>query len=306
MHLASSDMTARDEGKARRVLVLYNPAAGQWRRRRLRTTLAALKELGCEVTLTATGKPGDAESRAATLSTTDYDVVVAAGGDGTINEVANGLTSAAGPVPPLAIIPLGTANVLAQEIGLRGDPQAVARAIARGKRLIAHLGCANGRYFVMMAGVGFDAHVVANVDLALKRRAGKIAYVVETLLQGMRYGFPLCRVKLDGHSFDACSVVVCNGRHYGGPFVAAPKASLAEPAFQVCLLEQGGWRHVIRYGIALVLGRLSSLPDVRILSARHVHIDGTAGLPVQGDGDIIGKLPVDIRVAEKTLELVVP
>jgi diacylglycerol kinase (ATP) len=293
-------------GKARRVLVIYNPAAGQWRRWRLRSTLAALKGLGCTITLFATGKPGDAEERAATLSAKDFDVVVAAGGDGTINEVANGMAAAGGTLPPLAIIPLGTANVLAQEIGLRGNPRAVARAIAHGSQMRVHLGRANGRYFLMMAGVGFDAHVVANVDLALKRRTGKVAYVVETLVQGLRYGFPPCHVTLDGKRHKARSVVVCNGRHYGGPFVAAPKASLTDPAFEVCLLKRGGWRHVIRYGIALVLGRLSSLPDVEILTAKTLTIDGEPGLPVQGDGDIVAHLPVSISVAERTLELVMP
>lgn len=309
MHLTPREAANRTAGlkeKAHRVLVIYNPAAGQWRQRRLRTTLAALKGLGCAITLFATGKPGDAETKAASLSTSDCDVVVAAGGDGTINEVANGLAAANGPLPPLAIIPLGTANVLATEIGLRGNPRNVARAIAGLARMNVHLGQANGRFFLMMAGVGFDAHVVANVDLALKRRTGKVAYVLETLVQGMRYGFPPCRVTVDGTPYKACSVVVCNGRHYGGPFVAAPKASLADPAFEVCLLEQGGWRHVLRYGIALVLGRLSTLPDVKILTGHVLRIEGEAGLPVQGDGDIIAHLPVEIIVAQRTLELVIP
>jgi YegS/Rv2252/BmrU family lipid kinase len=309
MHLSSSEKPSRRAakgGKSPRVLVIYNPAAGQWRKRRLQTTLAALKGLGCAVHLFATQKAGDAQTRAASLTAEDCDVVVAAGGDGTINEVANGLANAPGSVPPLAIIPLGTANVLAQEIGLRGNPRAIARAIAGRARMTVHLGEANGRYFVMMAGVGFDAHVVANVDLTLKRRTGKIAYVVETLVQGLRYGFPRCRVTIDGQTHDACSVVVCNGRHYGGPFVAAPKASLAEPAFEVCLLQKGGYRHVLRYAAALVMGRLSSLPDVQILTGRTLRIEGEAGLPVQGDGDIIATLPVDISVAERTLELVVP
>ncbi|WP_199175517.1 diacylglycerol/lipid kinase family protein [Telmatospirillum siberiense] len=299
---------ARSEEGAprRRILVIYNPSAGQWRRRRLKATLRDLEILGGELTLHETTRPGDAESTAEGLSATDYDVVVAAGGDGTINEVANGLIKARGPVPPLAIIPLGTANVLAQEIGLRGQPPIIAKAIVSGGRQRVHLGKANGRHFIMMAGVGFDAHVVANVDLALKRHTGKIAYVLETLTQALRYGFPPCRVGIDGRTFDACSVVVCNGRHYGGPFIAAPEASLEMPVFQVCLLERGGWAHALRYGAALILGRLSRLPDVRILSGRVIRIDGQNGLPVQGDGDIIATLPVEISVAVETLELIVP
>jgi YegS/Rv2252/BmrU family lipid kinase len=290
----------------RRVLVFYNPTAGQWRRRRLRMTLAALKGLGCIITLRETAFRGDAEAAAAKLTLADTDIVVAAGGDGTINEVANGLTRSPGPVPPLAVIPLGTANVLANEIGLYGNPRAVARAIARGRSMTAHLGKANGRCFVMMAGIGFDAHIVANVDVALKRRAGAIAYVVETLAQGLRYGFPSCLVEVDGENFNSCSVVVCNGRHYGGPFVAAPNASLKDPAFEVCLLHKGGWAHVLRYGIALILGRLSALPDVEIRTGRTIRIAGPVGLPVQADGDIIAVLPVDITVADSTLQIVVP
>jgi len=291
---------------ARRVLVIYNPTAGQWRRRKLQATLRALEGLGCPLTLHKTTDRGDAEAMAARLTVDSFDVVVAAGGDGTINEVANGLIAATGPVPPLAIIPLGTANVLAQEIGLRGTPEAIARAIAEGDLINVHLGRANGRHFLMMAGVGFDAHVVANVNLTLKRRAGKVAYVVETMAQALRYGFPACQVEIDGKSFKARSVVVCNGRHYGGPFIAAPKARLTNPAFEVCLLERGGWGHVMRYGLALVMGRLHSLPDVRIESGQSIRINGPAGLPVQGDGDIIAHLPAEITVSDKTLQLVVP
>lgn len=306
MHMTATQAGSEEGTRRRRILVIYNPSAGQWRRRRLKATLRTLEGLGGLLTLHETTRPGDAEATAQGLAAKDYDVVVAAGGDGTINEVANGLIKAAGPIPPLAIIPLGTANVLAQEIGLRGQPAAIAEAIIGGERQRVHLGKANGRHFIMMAGVGFDAHVVANVDLALKRHTGKIAYVLETLVQALRYGFPSCRVTIDDKSFDARSVVICNGRHYGGPFVAAPEASLGTPAFEVCLLERGGWTHVLRYGAALVLGRLSSLPDVRILSGRVVRIDGQKGLPVQGDGDIIATLPVEVVVAPETLDLIVP
>jgi len=290
----------------RRVLVIYNPTAGQWRRRKLHATIDAMEEQGCHIALYETTHRGDAEAKARSLTLDDCDVLVAAGGDGTINEVANGLVAGSGPVPPLAIIPLGTANVLAQEIGLRGRPNDIARAIARGPLMQAHLGHANGRHFIMMAGVGFDAHVVSNVDLALKRSTGKLAYVVETLAQALHYGFPACKVTIDGKSFEARSVVVCNGKHYGGPFVAAPEASLTSPVLQVCLLKKGGWAHVLRYGLALTMGRLSKLPDVEIASGQSIRIEGEQGLPVQADGDIIAELPVQIGISQKTLSLVVP
>lgn len=290
----------------RRVVVIHNPTAGQRRRQRTEATLSLLRQAGCMLDLRATAKPGDAEAIAAGISADDCDVVVAAGGDGTVNEAVNGLAGAPGPVPPLAILPLGTANVLAAEIGLGTTPAAIAAAVLTGDARRIRLGRANGRHFVLMAGVGFDAHVVAQVSLLVKRHAGKLAYVGESLRQLTRYRFPLCHVEIDGRAFTARSVVVCNGRLYGGRFVAAPNACLEEPGFEVVLMERGGAWNAVRYGSALALGRLSLLPDVRIVTGRHVRIDGEAGAPAQADGDVIARLPLDITVAERCLDLVYP
>jgi diacylglycerol kinase family enzyme len=205
----------------------------------------------------------------------------------------------------MAIIPLGTANVLAQEIGLSLFSGKIASAILGEGRISVYPGRANGRYFLMMGGVGFDAEVVANIDPALKRRTGKFAYLVEVLNQSRRHRFDTCDGEIDGVPFEARWVVVCNGRHYGGPFVAAPSASLTEPGFSVCLLNGAGM-DIPRYGAALALGRLSHQHDVRILPGQRVRIDGPAGQKVQGDGDIIAALPVEIVVAERPIELVVP
>jgi len=244
---------------------------------------------------------------ASRLSADDWGVVAAAGGDGTINEVASGLLAADGPVPPLGVIPLGTANVLACEIGLGVGPSEVAHTLVTGQAAPVYPGLANGRCFLMMAGAGFDAHVVATVDLSLKRKVGKGAYVAKTLSQCVCYDFPECEVSLDsGEPVRASSVVVCNGRHYGGPFVAAPRASLAEPSFEVVVMGRGGWFNVLRYGAALVAGRLPALRDVRVATARAVRIEGVAGQLVQGDGDIVARLPINISVCDRTIDLIVP
>ncbi len=288
----------------RRLRVIYNPIAGQRHGVRLRKTFRALAGAGVTLSVIETKGPGDAERAAARIHA-DTDILVVAGGDGTINEVVNGLMAAPGPIPPLAIIPLGTANVLAQEIGLRPFSGKIASAILRGRRISVYPGQANGRYFLMMGGVGFDAEVVANVDPALKRRTGRFAYLVEVLHQSWRHRFETCGGEIDGTPFQARWVVVCNGRHYGGPFVAAPSARLTEPGFSVCLLD-GGRFDIARYGAALALGRLWRQHDVRIVPARRVRIDSPAGHRIQGDGDIIGRLPVEIVAADRPIELVVP
>lgn len=289
----------------KRLLVIANPAAGQGplRRWRLRACLAALAARGCVVTVQHTEHPGHAEELARAALTGPYDAVVAAGGDGTINEVANGLI---GGSLPLGLIPLGTANVLAVELGLRVRAASAAAAIAAGRRRRVHLGRVDGRRFLLMAGAGIDAEVVAGVDLALKRRTGKFAYLFQTLVSALRYGYPPLRVVIDGVAHRAFGVVVCKGRHYGGPFIAAPRANLEEPGLEVCLLGRAGLNGTLRAGVALMLGRLGRLPEVSILPAREVTIEGADGAPLQGDGDILAHLPCTITVAEETLELLAP
>lgn len=292
----------------RRLLIIYNPTAGQRRRRRFEAVLAALRAQGCRLDLRQTAGPGDAEAMARAADPGAADLIVAAGGDGTVNEVVNGLAGGGGPGGglPLAVLPLGTANVLAAEIGLAMDPAALARTIAEGPARPIALGQANGRLFSVMLGVGFDAQVVDRVDQGLKRRVGKGAYLWEAARLLRRFDFPEYRVSLDGVSHSAASVIVAKGHFYGGRFVCAPEARLEEPLFQVCLFARPGAWNALRYAAALGLGRLGRLPDYRVLPAREVRIEGPEGDPAQGDGDIIARLPVSVRVLPKALKIVMP
>ena len=289
----------------RRLLVIYNPIAGQRHGSRFRATFRALERFGVRLSVIETNRPGDAEQAALRANGAETDIVIAAGGDGTINEVLNGLMAAPEPIPALGLIPLGTANVLAQEIGLKLCSDKIASALLGGRRIKVYPGRAGGRYFLMMAGIGFDAEIVAHVDPELKRSTGQFAYLVEVLRQSRHYGFEPFWGEIDGSPFEARWVVVCNGRHYGGPFVAAPSARLTEPGFSVCLLD-GAAPDIARYGAALALGRLRHQHDVRILPARHVRIDSPVDRKVQGDGDIIGRLPIEIVSADRAIALVVP
>ena len=182
----------------------------------------------------------------------------------------------------------------------------MARTIAQGPARPVALGQANGRLFSVVLGAGFDAHVVAGVDTGLKRRIGKGAYLWEVIRQLGRFGFPEYRVTLDGASHSAASVIVTKGRYYAGRFVIAPEARLAEPLLHVCLFTRPGAWNALRYAVALGLGRLGRLPDYKVLPAREVLVEGPEGDPVQGDGDILTRLPVTIRVLPEALKLVMP
>jgi diacylglycerol kinase (ATP) len=292
-----------DQPPARRLMIIFNPMSGWRRRRRFDAVLDRLRARGCQLSVYATRAPGDAERLAAAADPGRYDLLVVAGGDGTVNEAINGLGDRR---LPLALLPLGTANVLAAELGLGTDPEAVARSIADGVARPVALGVANGRRFILMAGAGFDAQVVASVDLRLKRWLGKAAYALAILRQLLTYGFPTYRVSLDGAAHAAASVLVANAHFYGGRLVAAPAADLRSPTFEVGLFERSGRAAAIGYTLALLLGFLPRLKSYRLLAARRIEIEGPPGEPVQADGDVIGRLPVRIEVLPAALELVFP
>jgi diacylglycerol kinase (ATP) len=289
--------------RPRKVLVIYNPVAGWRRRRKLDRFVAALRKRACTIDVLETAAPGDATKFAAGTAGADYDVVAVAGGDGTINEVINGLN---GSDLPIAVVPLGTANVLAAEMELPYAMKGCAEVVCSGAPRAVHLGAYNGRLFVMMAGIGFDARVVADVSPGLKRRLRKFAYVLKTAIGAFTYPQTRYELTVDGHAHRATSAIIANGRHYGGNFICTPAARLEDPAFQVCLFHSAGWWHVLRYGLGLLRGRLAHYPDIEILRGCKVEIAGGTGDPVQADGDFIDRLPGAAEITAKTVRLVYP
>lgn len=295
--------TAPADRAHRRVLVIYNPTAGWRRRRRFERILSALINEGVDVDVRPTTKRGDAEMFAKTADAAKLDAIAVAGGDGTINEVVNGLGD---KNLPLAVIPLGTANVLAHEIGLGGAPDEIARTIAFGRPQPIAVGVVNGRRFVMMAGFGFDAHVVAQVKPRVKKLLGKTAYVISTLATLASFKFPRYRVTMNGETMEVASAVIANGHFYGGTFVCAPDARLQDPSLHVVLFMKPGVLRTIRYAIWLALGRLAKLPDVKIVPATDIAVERVDHDPVQGDGDILASLPARITLAPAALALLMP
>jgi diacylglycerol kinase (ATP) len=287
--------------KPRRLLVIHNPAAGWRRRRRFALVIELLERLGCAVTVMRTGERGDAERLARAADPRHYDLVVAAGGDGTINEVINGLAESA---LPLALLPLGTANVLAAEVGLDGDARTVAEAIAFRPPRPVFSGSANGRRFALMVGVGFDARVVEELDLKLKRAIGKAAYALSALGQLMSYRSQRYQVEIGHTRLSAAAIVVAKGHYYGGRFVIAARARLEEPRLYVAIFERPGRWNLVRYAWALMTDRLDRLPDVVILPATELTVHGPDGEAVHADGDLVASLPLSVTLAERPLSLV--
>ncbi|MHA1536286.1 MAG: diacylglycerol/lipid kinase family protein [Alphaproteobacteria bacterium] len=286
-----------------RLLVIYNPLAGRWRRQRFQQTLRALAASGCRIAVRETAASGEAARFASEAIGGGFAAIVVAGGDGTINEVAGVL---AGSGETLGIIPLGTANVLAAEIGVPGQPRRIAAILAGGKRKRVRIGKIGNHRFVMMAGVGFGARTVARVAPGLKRLTGKFAYLVAALAELIHHQPGRIDLTLDGSEFAAASAVIANGHYYAGRFVLAPEACLEEPALHVCLFGRSGRWNQVRYALAMVLGRLGRLPDVRIVKVISGVISGSDNEPVQADGDIIGRTPIAFALLPGSLSVLAP
>lgn len=302
------------------VLLILNPIAGRRRRDLVDAVVARVRAEGWTVDVAETTAEGDARRLAETCDAGRYKVIAVAGGDGTINEVVNGLSRRSATAPPLAIVPLGTANVLAHELGLGFSAQSVAHTMTAGRELLVWPGEANGsetradppRCFSLMAGVGFDAKVVAGVTAPLKRRWGRGAYVWRALVEARRYRPVRYAVEVDGEAYEAASVIVTRARHYAGPYVVAPEAALDEPLLHVCLFKRWGRMHALRFGAALLRGALPRTPGYRVLTGRRVRISVTDNAgerrrqPVQIDGDDALTLPVSIGLAPRGVRVLRP
>lgn len=287
------------------MIIIFNPVAGRRRAHLLWRVLDVLVANGVRLDLAETHRAGHAESLAREAVRRGADIVVAAGGDGTIAEVANGLM---GSSARLGVIPLGTANVLAHELGLPFAPKAVAAALAFGRTRTLWPGQANGpdgaRLFVQMLGVGFDAHVVHNLAFPVKKLFGKGAYVMQSMREMCRYKFPTIRMRIDDIETEAASVIISKGRLYGGRFRLAADAVPGDPGFSVVLFDRAGPGAAMMYGSALPLNLLGRAPGVRHIRARRIDFLQNQAVPAQTDGDSAGFAPLWVGDAPHPIQVV--
>lgn len=288
------------------MVIVFNPVAGRRRAHLLWRVLDVLVANGVRLDLAETHRAGHAQALAREAARRGEQMVVAAGGDGTIAEVANGLI---GTNTRLGVIPLGTANVLAHELGLPFAPKSVAAALAFGRTCTLWPGLAHGadgeRLFVQMLGVGFDAHVVHNLPFSLKKVCGKGAYVMQSLRELARYKFPSIQLRVDDQETQAASVIISKGRLYGGRFRVAMDAEPSHPGFSVVLFDRAGPAAAAMYGAALPLNMLAHAPGIRHVRAHRIDFLMNQSVPAQTDGDMAGCAPVYVTDAPGPIQVVV-
>jgi len=287
--------------------IVANPGAGLGGSARVEQVTAVLRQAGAAVTCT---RSGDIESarRAAreAASSGRYDAIVAAGGDGTIRQVAAVLL---GADTPLGIVPMGTGNVLAHEIGLTPKAEAIARMLLHGPSTPVMCARANDEPFLLMAGAGFDGRVIAALDHRFKSYVGKAAYA-GPILGALVRPVDMLTVTLDGARHEASWAVISNARHYGGRFVLAPHTGIQERGLQAVLFKARNRAVLLGQVLSLVMGRLdqraASRGDVEMLPCMSATITAHHPVPTQVDGDPFGTTPLQIESASATLRLIVP
>ena len=304
-----------------RAALIFNPAAGGGKLRRqihhLDEARKILSRGGIDTTMLVTDEPGDATDFARQSVEDRHGLVIASGGDGTVNEVVNGM---AGSEIPLAVLPSGTANVLAKELGIPWDVRRAAELIvdSRPRRIalgqIVPLDTQRpARYFLCLGGAGPDGVMVYSVDLGAKQKTGVLAYWMEGFRQLARYPFPHFRVASNGHTLDASLVVVGRTKSYGGPFEITTGASLFSNEFEILALTTRSRLTYLALLPSLLLGRLRQQRGVHAWKAATLRCEtlkgnGDAGHPVyvQVDGEPAGRLDVEFRIVPSALTLLVP
>lgn len=238
------------------------------------------------------------------------DLILAAGGDGTVNEVAEGMVHSA---VPLAVLPAGTANVLAVEMKLGAKFLQVAARLGECRPCrvsVGHLTCNQGRvsrHFLLMAGAGLDARIVYNVSAGVKSRIGKLAYwLAGWRLLGRR--LPEFTVEADGSRHQCSFALLSKVRNYGGDFEIARSVTLFDDQFELVLFEGRTSTRYVKYLAGLTLDRLQGMKGVVNCRARHATLSSTddARVYVQIDGELAGSLPAEVSIVPDALTLLVP
>ena len=294
----------------RKATLISNPKTGRYssRRRPIQDVVSRLESLGLEVDLQLTSGPGHATEIAARAARDGSTDVIVAGGDGTINEAIQGL---AGTDARLGIIPRGTANVLALELGLPLDEEQAVAVVAAGKSRKIYLGLMidettnQSRHFVLMAGIGLDASVVQGVQPGLKKRIGKGAFWLSGLSHLANWNPQPFTLEINGDKYNATFAAIGKAPRYGGDLAITPGARLDQREFEVCIINTTSRRrylHLLSY--ALRNGMPRDKPEVRFLNTVSVKAYGDA--QVQIDGELIGALPMRFEIAPHSLEVIVP
>jgi len=292
---------------AKKVLVIRNPSSASGKKQnKVDKSIELLQSEECQLQVYETKAAEDATHYLLQLQE-KFDVVVAAGGDGTVNEVINGLVNMQNVV--LAVIPSGTTNVLAKELNLPNTPKALVDIILNGVEKSVYLGRLNGRRFSMMVGIGYDAWTVNYVNLEIKKRFGKLAYIISMFKQFWHYGKQQYLVNIDGKEVTASSMIITQGKYYAGSFLLSRQADLSRQTMQAITMATHNRAQFFLSCLALPFGLLEKAPYVQSVAAKDIKVSCVNQVDklnvLQMDGDNAGALPAHLVIEEQAISILV-
>jgi diacylglycerol kinase (ATP) len=289
------------------VILICNPVAKKVSEKKILKASHFLKSKGYTAEIIYTEKKGHAEILARQAVKASPMFIIAAGGDGTFNEVVNGI---AGSEVPMAILPLGTTNVLAKELNVPEDvdealevaTEGNPKTVSLGRIALAGQSLPATRYFALMAGIGFDGEVVFGVNEILKKFSGKGAYIYSGIRTLSAFKPTELFFHINGKTFSGYTAIIGKAAKYGGHYRITPDAKLSDPFLYVCLFKGKKRSDFLRYALGIFMGRHLRFEDVEYIKATTIEVNGSA--QIQIDGDYFGKTPVMLDIMPNILRLI--
>ena len=314
----------------KRATIIYNPMSGRPARRaeRVRRMIGLLSDRGFDAEAHATEGPDDAAKLAGAAVAAGADIIISYGGDGTLNEVIQGMAESQ---TALAVWPGGTSNVVARDLGVPFDVEELADIIRVGRTKRIALGLAksgdgrNGsrgdgarfapspprplapsRYFLMMAGIGLDASIARSVNKKLKRRTGEFAYWMSGIKHLFLWRAEPFTIEVDGRGYKGAFALIGNGKGYGGGMMMTPGARLEEPWFEVYILPQMSNNFAYLRALGACMRGKPEVAGVLLVKGKHIKANSAHEPWVEADGEIIGPLPMTFDIVPDALSVIVP
>lgn len=298
--------------KNNKYLFIINPKSGHYKKSIIKKIRSTLKKNGSAgFSFKITTQKGEAEKIAQTALPEKHNILIACGGDGTINEVVNGLYKNKNfDKFTLGLLPIGTANVLAKELKIKSVKKALHCIIKnRTKKInigyIEKLGAKIERkHFVMMTGVGFDSYIVFSISEKLKSYIGKLAYILQAVKTTFKK-LPKIKIETENKAAEGFTAIITNGKLYAGRYKIAPHIDLSEQKLEAIILKKHSFASILNYALSLITNKLYTNKNVIKLSTKSTFtITGKEGFPVQADGDKASTLPVKIGFENKKLRVI--
>ena len=283
-------------------LIILNPRAGSFDT--VRDWQDRVESVAGAWPIRVTSQAGEAEQLTRRAVEEGFSRIIAAGGDGTINQVANGI---GGSNAVLGILPIGTVNVFAMELGLpSNDLQLCRDIIEAGNIRLVDLPSANEKYFVQLGGVGLDAQAVKETSFAFKRSLGPLSYLISAAQIAARRPPNLFIESEDASTQEGSFVLIGNGRFYGGPFPFFKQAVIDDGLLDVVVFKRLGFLEIIKYLHDVIFSSDIRVPEIEYFQTRRLRVSSEQDVPLELDGELAGNCPIDFQMHEKALRVLAP